>query len=956
MKQIPWVGWIVICLAMVTQAVSKEAILKLNTEGHTGTIRSIMATSDHNQIVTASDDKTIRVWDAATGRELRKFGGHIGLGSEGQSYSLSLSPDDKYLAAGGWLSENSSGYGDVRIYDFHTGKLIKVLQSHTSVIFGLRFSKDGNYLVTASADDSVKIWDMKSFTLVGTISDHTNDVSEAALIRDGSSYLVASVSDDDIVMLHRFEPSSGRISKVATYNTGFDIDSIGYNGVHIAVSGDKNTILVFDHNLNMVKTIYNDFGPSGLEYSPNGRYLVSGSSIGTKSEEVIVYDSYKDYQEKKRFTKHTNSVFSVVFLDNNRVASAGGDHKEMYIWDINTGEDQTHIQGVGDVIWSVGIKGNKIAFGHKFSATDFHFKQSPFQKSFDLDRMQVTSDIIGFNRAVTTQGNLSLDYERGGPYNKVDAVLKIKRNGNSVASVTRTSSTGYSHRCFGFYKDYVISGGGNGSLRVYDLNGKEVANLVGHNGSVWSIAVDGDRLVSGSDDQTIKVWDLSQIGHATTLHPMVTLFVATNDEFIVWTEKGYYNASIGGDRYVGYHINQGRYKESRFVSSDKFFSSKYRPDIIKNILKVGSEEKAIAYADRTKKVEKVDVVTSLPPLVSLLSPASIKTERSSVDVTFEVRSDETPIKEIIVTLNGRKIQTRALMKKKNSPYYQKHTITVDIEDAKNVIQIMARNKYALSDSVTVTATKRVNEKDIFKPTLYLLAIGVSEYQNKSYNLGVADKDAKAIAGLFQNQKGKIYKDVQIKSYINEGATKDNILDGLDWLNAEATQRDVAIIFIAGHGVNDDHGKYYFLNHDANLDRLRRTALKWIEFEDTLNNLPSKVILLADTCHSGNITGTRRDMTSAIKSIVNAGTGQVIMTATTGNGYSYEEKSWGHGAFTKSLIEGLKEQKADYDEDGMVSIKEIDLYVTNRVKKLTKGKQKPTTIIPISIPDFALVHK
>jgi len=46
-------------------------------------------------------------------------------------------------------------------------------------------------------------------------------------------------------------------------------------------------------------------------------------------------------------------------------------------------------------------------------------------------------------------------------------------------------------------------------------------------------------------------------------------------------------------------------------------------------------------------------------------------------------------------------------------------------------------------------------------------------------------------------------------------------------------------------------------------------------------------------------------------------------------------------------------KADYDNDGMVTIKEIDLYVTSRVKKLTKGKQKPTTIIPSSVPDFAI---
>ena len=140
-----------------------------------------------------------------------------------------------------------------------------------------------------------------------------------------------------------------------------------------------------------------------------------------------------------------------------------------------------------------------------------------------------------------------------------------------------------------------------------------------------------------------------------------------------------------------------------------------------------------------------------------------------------------------------------------------------------------------------------------------------------------------------------------------------------------------------------------------MEKLRRTAVKWTEIEATISSLPSKVILLADTCHSGNITGggMRRDITSAIKSIINSGSGSIIMTATTGSGYSYEQSNWGHGAFTKALLEGVGEQKADYNADDEISIKEIDLYVTNRVKQLTKGKQKPTTIIPDSVPDFAI---
>ena len=936
---------------------SKEALLKLNTNGHTSVIRAMDTSSDGKYIVSAGDDKTIRVWDRYSGNELRKMGGHVGSGSEGQVYALALSPDDKYLAVAGWLSLNGNGYGDIRIYDFHTGKLIKVLQSHTSVIYDLDFSEDGRYLLSVSVDKSAKIWDMDRLYLKATLSGHHDTVGGGAIFKDGNeAYKIITLGDDKKAILSRFNPRSGRVEKLKTFSYKSIVETVAVNEEHIAITSDTGELLIFDHDLQKIQEVKTTYAPIGLDYSPNGRYLLAGSSSDSASEVVAVYDSYENYKLKKTLRKHTSSVFTVAFLTNDLAVSAGGDHKEIFVWDIHSGSVDKEIKGVGDVIWSVGIKGDSVAWGHKFDTkTDYHKMQSSFSHSFNLKTMQVSRDTYGFNRAQTSQGPYRLQHARGGKYGSSDAVLNIYKNGSKTGSITKTSSTGYSHRCYGMYKDYIISGGGNGALMVYDIYGKRIADLIGHNGSIWSISVDGDRLVSGSDDQTIRVWNLKELGQKSVIRPMLNIFVATNEEYIVWSKSGFYDASVGGDRYVGYHINQGRYKESRFVGSDRFYATNYRPDLIANILALGSEEKAIRSTSRIKKVKTVDVAQSLPPEVILLSDDTIKTSQESVTIEFMILNAGIKIEEVIVTLNGRKTKTRGLRKKKISKG-EIRTVTVTLEEGQNIVEIMAKNEYALSDPITVKIERKVTKKNLYKPDLYLLSIGVSEYKNKSYNLGVADKDAQAISRLFKKQKGKVYNHVEVKTLTNSNATKDNILDALDWLNTQATQRDVAVIFIAGHGVNDDYGKYYFLNYESNLERLRRTALKWIEFEDTLNNLPSKVILLADTCHSGNITGVRRDMTSAIKSIVNSGTGQVIMTATTGNGYSYEQKSWGHGAFTKALIEGLEDHQADYDEDRSVSIKELDLYVTKRVKILTKGKQKPTTIIPSSIPDFAIVHR
>ena len=82
----------------------------------------------------------------------------------------------------------------------------------------------------------------------------------------------------------------------------------------------------------------------------------------------------------------------------------------------------------------------------------------------------------------------------------------------------------------------------------------------------------------------------------------------------------------------------------------------------------------------------------------------------------------------------------------------------------------------------------------------------------------------------------------------------------------------------------------------------------------------------------------------------------MFTASTGRQFSLENANWGNGAFTKALVEGL-DGRADYTKDKAVSLNELALYVSERVKALTGGDQSPTTAKPDTVPDFpiALSH-
>ena len=188
------------------------------------------------------------------------------------------------------------------------------------------------------------------------------------------------------------------------------------------------------------------------------------------------------------------------------------------------------------------------------------------------------------------------------------------------------------------------------------------------------------------------------------------------------------------------------------------------------------------------------------------------------------------------------------------------------------------------------------------------------------------------------------------------ATGEQLLDGLDWLRAEVTAKDVGVLFLAGHGVNDADGDYYFLPRDANTERLRRTGVSYLEVKKTLAALPGKTLAFIDTCHAGNVMGARRgaaDINAVVNDLTSAENGVVVFASSTGRQFALEQDAWGNGAFTKALVEGLT-GKADYTRDGAVTINELDTWLADRVKQLTKNQQTPTTTKPSTVQDFPVV--
>src|SRR5277367_2840119 len=131
--------WLAIAPAARADDATEKPILVLDAGGHTALVRKVLFTPDGRELITVSDDKTIRVWDVASGEPLRVLRPPIGRGQEGMLYAAALSPDGRTLAVGGYGLKEFN-YGGIYLIDLSTGRIERTLQGHTSAIISLAFA------------------------------------------------------------------------------------------------------------------------------------------------------------------------------------------------------------------------------------------------------------------------------------------------------------------------------------------------------------------------------------------------------------------------------------------------------------------------------------------------------------------------------------------------------------------------------------------------------------------------------------------------------------------------------------------------------------------------------------------------------------------------------------------------------------------------------------------------
>jgi hypothetical protein len=275
-----------------------------------------------------------------------------------------------------------------------------------------------------------------------------------------------------------------------------------------------------------------------------------------------------------------------------------------------------------------------------------------------------------------------------------------------------------------------------------------------------------------------------------------------------------------------------------------------------------------------------------------------------------------------------------------------YTLVVPVPRRDFVLTLLVQSAGAASARVELRIHKSTLDT---RPLLNILAVGVGQYQDAEIpQLQYPAKDARDLVSTLQAQEESVYRDVQPRLLTEKGAALEPLRQGLKWLQEVTTAEDTALVFLAGHGTSDPDGSYFFLPVDANSERT--TMLSGAELQEALRNIPGKVVLLLDTCHSGNVLW-RRSLVRLINELVTENR-IIVLAASTGDQSSRESPAWQNGAFTKALVEGLR-GAADYAEDNQVTLSELETWVGVRVAELTRGAQTPVLAKPNAAPDYVL---
>ncbi|MFO1358354.1 caspase family protein [Plasticicumulans sp.] len=946
-----------------------EPVLRLGTDRHTAPVKSLSTDASGRQLLTASYDKTARVWDTSTLESIRTLRVPIGPNMEGRLLAGAINPEGRQIAIGGTLG-GAEDPESIYLYDPRTGDLLRQLPNLQSTVLALSYSPDGSMLAATLGNGELHVYGTAHGEPVVTRPACKDSIYGLSWSPDGRR--LATACDDGYIrlfdtagsLLKEYRPLAGAIPARAVFSPDGRMLAIAYaNTVQLLVLRATDLKPAFSPDLKGI-----DNGDlSYVAWSRDGSTLYAGGNYDANGEFPVFKWSRGGRGPRSIVATLHATISGIVAMTEGRIAVTAVDttlciygSKLSCVAPITAnlhGAENLQVGNDGHVL-RLRIDGSDVRSGEDRRVL-FDLNNASLQKLSPLD---TGPGDFGLISARTFSNRLKIVIA---PDNQA-ALL----NGQPLTLLADEVVHGYAL----LPDDSGLLLGTSKRLRHFKADGRLLWEIPAP-ADAWAVNVsrDGKLALAAYGDGTVRWYRLAD---GT---PLLNLFVARDGEhWVAWTPQGYYMANPGGEQFIGWHVNHGWTEPPDFHAAAQLRERYFRPDVVRSVLAPPDPQPAplMTGPPGSQPLPAVPAAslppgpaspvtpqdtplrTELPPVVTLLSPA----DGSPFDDTrqrlrFRIRS-ETEISSVRFLIDGRPVpEKRALSRQ--SATERERTMELDLPARDVEISVIVENRFGASPPAVARLvwTGRPPEYGTLKPRLFVFAAGVGQYLNAQVpTLLYPAKDASDFASVLQRQEGRLYREVKVR--VPQRPDRTAIEAGLNWLKREVQEGDVAVLMLAGHGVTDEAGRYQFLPLDADPAKLDSTSLPGREISRMLSALPGKVLVFLDTCHAGALRSAVRDsnIDRLTIDLTQPENGVIVFSASTSNGSAQEDPAWGNGAFTKALLEGLG-GKADFFKEGQVTLTTLDTYLSRRVPELTNKQQQPTTSKPNTISDFpiAMTH-
>jgi hypothetical protein len=924
---------------------SAPPVLRLETGMHTAPIRAAAADAAGRLLATASFDKTVRLWSLSTGEQLRVLRPAIGSGAEGELFAIAVSPDGRFVVTGGWTGFEWEKANSLYVFETGTGQLVRRIGGLPQVINRLAWSPDGRYVAAGLAgSNGIRIYETGDWHEVFADSGYSGPVYGLSF---GSSGMLAAASFDGGVRLYGSDLRPAARTRAPGGNHPYSV-AFSPDGSVVALGyGDTlNVDILAVPELRRVASA-DVSGLAGgslsqVAWTADGALVAGGAYWSEAVGSPIFRWGEAGRGKRAQLAAADGTVTGLVPLPDGGFAYVTAD-PAFGRYEAGGGRMLDHRSAIADFRGQLdrlrfSSDGARVAFGLQKGGGNPAWFDVDARR---LDLKRAPNDLSPANIASLHIG----DWQNTPAPRLAGKLLSLEKN-----EVSRSLAIAPDRRSFVLGTEWYLRRFGNRGEPIWAIRLPSAA---------WAVNVSGDgRLaVAALADGTIR-WYRFHDGE-----PLLSLFMDREGKrWVMWTPEGPYDASPGGEDLIGWHINRGLDHEADFFGVSRFRELYYRPKAVAVALRNLAADQGERRISPTPKPIAPPV---LPPVVRILSPHTGEAVSTSpVEVRYSVRSASGErVTGVDVMIDGRRLSDLSAGRGLSAEPFPKDTeqeASIAIPLKKDAtISLVARIEDRVSEAANLRLIwKGAAEPDARKRRLYVLAIGVSRYKDPRLMLDFASADAGDVAAAFKAQEGGIYREVVIRVLRDEEATLRNVQSDLEWIARETSSDDVALVFMAGHGTNEDQ-KYYFLPADVDISQLKETAQSQDEIRRRLVEIRGKALFFFDTCQSGSVMGGpllgQPDINGVVNDFTSAENGIVVFAASEGREVAYEQKSWGHGAFTKALLEALGGKADIFGGQQEITVAGLEFWISYRVKQLTDDRQHPTSVKPYAIRDIAIAE-